>query len=322
MLKKKALLILLISLIVSIIACHNESEFVLKDQIRTVTDTCISAFKTHYVYPEKVAEIGKFLQNKLADDRYNDKMNLTMLTRKLRHDFRKVLNDRHIWIDVMENLPVKDANVSDQEKINELKKTNFGFVKFEQLPDNIAYLRLDGFKDLKYARETATQYMQKLANSEIIILDLRENHGGNGNMVRFLSSYFFEHKTQLNSLYFREKDSLATSWTDPGIPGQKLIHQKLVILTSKNTTSAAEAFTYSMKHYQRATIIGETTRGAGHWKESFQYPQLGIFLEIPVARPINPVTNTGWEHTGISPEIKCRADEALEIALKFINKVN
>jgi C-terminal processing protease CtpA/Prc len=214
----------------------------------------------------------------------------------------------------MKNLPIDDSHATDQEIIKELKKSNFGFINFDRIGKNIAYLRLDGFKDLKYARKTAIEYLQKLADSKIIILDLRENHGGHSNMVHFISSYFFADKKQLNSLYFTEKDSMATAWTDPGVPGAKLLKQKLFLLTSKNTASAAESFAYSMKHYQRATVIGESTRGAAHWTESFQHPEIGIFLEIPVARPINPVTNQDWEKVGVKPDVECPAEEALTMA--------
>jgi C-terminal processing protease CtpA/Prc len=59
--------------------------------------------------------------------------------------------------------------------------------------------------------------MGRLSECDAIIFDLRENHGGNENMVRFIASYFFEDKVQLNSLYFRFSDSLMTHWTDPGV---------------------------------------------------------------------------------------------------------
>ena len=122
----------------------------------------------------------------------------------------------------------------------------------------------------------------------------------------------------MNSLYFRYNDTLVEEWTDPDIVENKLIHQKLIILTSENTASAAESFTYVMKNYYRATIIGQKTRGAAHWKETFTIPDLGIFLEIPVARPINPVTGTDWERTGIIPDILVPEDKALEHALHLI----
>ena len=288
-----------------------------KKKIITIVDTCLSAFEKHYIYPDAVAEIGKYIKQKIKEDQYSGITNRLELTKQLRKDFRHVTKDRHIWIDVMENILITDKAVPIEEIINEKRKNNFGFTEFKWLDGNIAYLRIDGFNNIEYAKETAIHAMGLLANSSAVILDFRNNHGGHGNMVHFISSYFYENKTQLNSLYFREADSLVEAWTDPEVPGKKLLQQKVFILTSKNTTSAAESFTYSMKNYNRATVVGEYTRGAAHWKETYKFPDLDIFLEIPVARPINPVTKKGWEGEGVQPDIEVPATEALDKAIKL-----
>ncbi len=275
MIRTKLFITFAIILVVSNIACTQQSGPPDKNEISTIIDTCVTAFRTHYVYPEKVSEIKSHIQKSQEDGKYEDLHNLKSLTKQLRSDFRAATNDRHIWIDIMDNLPVIDSDVSDQIKMDQLEKENFGFGEIENLTESVVCLKLNGFKDLKYARKTATEVMQKLGNYDIIIIDLRENHGGHSNMVHFISSYFFAEQTQLNSLYFRERDSLATAWTDPEIAKSKLVDNKLFLLTSKNTASAAESFAYTMKNYERATIVGESTRGAGHWTESFQYPRAG-----------------------------------------------
>ena len=288
-----------------------------QEKITRIVDICVVAFKKHYIYPDRVVEVENYVKNKLEKGQYSNIFNLTELTKQIKKDFRHILNDRHIWIDVMENLLVADTDVSREEIIQEKKKNNFGFIKFELLRGNVGYLRLDGFNDLGYARETATHAMGMLAHSEAVILDLRYNHGGHKNMNHFISSYFFTEKTQLNSLYFRETDTLEEAWTDPSIPGKKLLKQKLYILTSQNTTSGGESFAYLMQSYKRATIIGERTRGAAHWKECFKFPDAGIFLEIPVARPINPITKKGWEGEGVRPDIDISEKDALDKAYKL-----
>ncbi|MBN1183182.1 MAG: S41 family peptidase [Bacteroidales bacterium] len=296
-------------------SCQNMTLSV-KEKIN-ITDTCLSAFKDYYIYPDHITELEMIVKNKLREGDYDSISNLENLTCQLRKDFRTILKDKHIWIDILENLPVKDSDVSDSIKTEKLKKSNFGFIELQFLPGDIAYLKLDAFVDYNFGKETASRYMKRLTEGDAIIIDLRENHGGHENMVRFIASYFFADSVQLNSLYFRFSDSLITQWTDPVTAGDRLIHQRLFILTSGNTSSAAESFTYAMKNYKRATIIGETTMGAAHWKETYILPDLGIFLEIPVARPVNPVTKKDWEGTGISPDISISSDKALERAIEL-----
>jgi hypothetical protein len=146
--------------------------------------------------------------------------------------------------------------------------------------------------------------MNFISNCDAIIIDLRYNPGGGNEMVAFLASYFFSEPTLLSSRYFTNKDSLVQIWTNSYVPGEKLIDKSVYILTSRNTASAAEAFTYILKNYNKATIVGETTRGAAHWAEYYYFPSLKIEIKLPVARPINPVTGTDWEKTGIDPDIE------------------
>jgi C-terminal processing protease CtpA/Prc len=302
--------------------CDSQTkQYLNQNEIRTVIDTCIHAFKTYYIYPDAVPKIEKHINNQIKNGQYSNIEDLLVLTKRLRKDFRDATHDHHIWIDTMENLLIQDKPVSMEEIIKEKSKNNFGFFESKVLDENIGYLRIDSFDNLEYARETAANAIEKLADSKSIILDLRNNHGGHQNMVTFISSYFFEESMQLNSLYFRAADSLAEYWTNPLVPGKKLLNQQVFILTSKNTASAAESFTYSMKHYKRAIIVGESTRGAAHWKETYKFPSLGIFAEIPVARPINPVTKKDWESEGVEPDIEISADEAFDKAVRIaLNK--
>ncbi len=282
--------------------------------IREIVDTCLVAFEQHYVYPGVVSDIELYVRAKLDGGKYDEITDLLELTKRLRGDFRHVAEDRHIWIDILENIPVKNSDLSLAEIAEIKRKRNFGFARYELMPGNVGYLEIENFNDLAYGRETAAHAMGLLASSDAVILDLRNNHGGNGNMVHFIASYLFAERTQLNSLYFREADSLATAWTDPDLPGQKLFEQELYLLTSGNTASAAESFAYTLKHYGRATIVGEVTRGAAHWNETFRFPELDIFLEIPVARPINPVTGKGWQGKGVIPQVKTLSGDALDQA--------
>jgi C-terminal processing protease CtpA/Prc len=156
--------------------------------------------------------------------------------------------------------------------------------------------------------------MNFLARCRAVIIDLRYNGGGDETMVQFLSSYFFKDPTQINALYFTQTDSLEQTWTYAHVPGRKLIDADLYILVSNMTGSGAEAFSYGLKHTGRAILVGETTAGVAHWTESWDFPNLHIRADIPIARPINPVTKSSWERTGVTPHIEASIDRALPVA--------
>jgi C-terminal processing protease CtpA/Prc len=64
---------------------------------------------------------------------------------------------------------------------------------------------------------------------------------------------------------------------------------------------------------KRATLIGETTAGAAHPVMLARVtPHLEMFL--PAGRPINPITGTNWEGTGVVPDIAVPREAALTVA--------
>jgi C-terminal processing protease CtpA/Prc len=87
------------------------------------------------------------------------------------------------------------------------------------------------------------------------------------------------------------------------------------LLTSNRTASAAEHLSLSLKRTGRATLIGETTRGAGHY--GGMVPVGGGYAAfIPVGRTWDPDTGQGWETVGVTPHVQVPADQALDEALR------
>ncbi|MCP4581173.1 MAG: S41 family peptidase [candidate division Zixibacteria bacterium] len=287
-----------------------------ESRITEVIDTVLAAFEAHYVYPDIAGEFCDSIRHKHEIGEYGEIDDLMRLTDRLSEDLRKISGDLHIRVIVMSpddfNPAIGDTITHD--KIAKKARTNFNFKKVEWLPGNVGYLRFDQFADPVYAGQTAVAAMNFLAYCDAIIIDLRNNGGGEEKMVRLISSYFFKEPIQINSLYFTETDSLEQSWTYAYVPGKKLTDVELYILTSGHTASGAEAFAYSLKSRNRATVVGESTAGAAHWVEYYDFPKLQVRAKIPIARPINPITKTSWEKIGVKPDIETSAANALDIA--------
>jgi len=94
------------------------------------------------------------------------------------------------------------------------------------------------------------------------------------------------------------------------VPGRKFIRKPVYVLTSKQTFSAAEYFANVLRNLKRATLIGETTMGGAHTVETRRIDD-HFSARVPSGRPI---TKTDWEGTGVEPDVKVAADQALEVA--------
>lgn len=168
------------------------------------------------------------------------------------------------------------------------------------------------------AAETGANAMNLVANTEALIFDLRNNGGGDPNMVAFLTSYLFKSAApiHLNSFYYRPEENFKQFWTMPVISGKRYVDKPVYILTSNYTFSGAEEFSYNLKHLKRATIIGEVTGGGANPGYDHQLTK-HVSVFIPNGRAINPITQTNWEGVGVIPDIETSKEEAFGTAYKL-----
>jgi C-terminal processing protease CtpA/Prc len=91
------------------------------------------------------------------------------------------------------------------------------------------------------------------------------------------------------------------------------------VLTSNRTFSGGEEFTYDLKNLKRATIIGETTGGGAHPVAGHRIDD-HFTIGVPFAKAINPISKTNWEGTGVEPDVKVPAADALTTAQKLVKE--
>jgi Peptidase family S41 len=199
---------------------------------------------------------------------------------------------------------------------DDMQLLNCTFERVEILPHNVGYLKFNAFPDTSVCQATATAAMAKLNDVDALIFDLRDNRGGFPSMVSLLAAYLFDHPEYM---YCPLENTTAESWTHSPVPGNKLASKPVYILTSSRTISAAEQFTYNLKMLKRATLVGETTAGGGHAANLHSVGDHFYVGTIEVSA-INPYPKSDWNDTGIEPDVKVRAPDALSDALKLIDK--
>ncbi len=285
----------------------------------TVVHSVISELNAHYVFVEMAERVGTELQAHLRSGNYADVQNAVALADRITTDIHAISRDKHIRLRYNADpaSPPDGDGKSDQaecEYRSRCLESNFGVERVERLPLNIGYIELRGFMRTDLAGDAITAAMALVVNTEALIFDLRRNGGGYPTTVALISSYLFDERKHLNSFYLREGEKTEQFWTHPWVPGKKFGEAKPVyVLVSSSTFSAAEEFTYNLKHLKRGTIVGETTRGGAHPGE-FRWLTPHFSLFVPGGRAINPITQTNWEGVGVEPDVKAPAADALRVA--------
>ena len=141
---------------------------------------------------------------------------------------RETSHDKHLTLayssGVLPPFPVSKAgepppsSCADCE-LRQARASNYGFERLERLSGNVGYLKFNAFEDQEGGDAVAAGAMAFLANTDALIIDLRENHGGGLDMLALLASYFFNGPVHLLDLAFRlagTKDyNITQTWTLP-----------------------------------------------------------------------------------------------------------
>jgi hypothetical protein len=202
------------------------------------------------------------------------------------------------------------------------------------LAPGIAYIRFTLFPYDPAVTAAAVKFMEDHADAETVIFDLRTHKGGGLSQTAAMLPYLFDEETVFVADDTRASIDLGNlppfvRLASPSMEGvrsteifvrphqseRRLFDAKVYVLTSGFTASAAEAFAFGLKTTGRATLIGESTIGAGHFAPPGQRVNDKFSTFMPVGRVYDPRTGKGWEGTGVEPDIKVPAERALVEAL-------
>jgi C-terminal processing protease CtpA/Prc len=282
-----------------------------------VIDGVLKRLNDSYVFPEVAKKMEQAIRERVSKKEYDQVTSAREFAMKLTSDLQAVSNDKHLRVryshrPIPERGPRREPTTAErEEQKRELTWMNHGFSKVERLPGNIGYLEFLNFMDEELGADTVAAAMNFVNGTDALIIDMRNNGGGNPAMVALVCSYLFgPEPVHLNDLYWREGNRTDEFWTRKEVAGKRYLNKDVYVLTSKRTFSGAEEFTYNLKNLKRATIIGETTGGGAHPGGGFRITEnFGMF--VPTGRAISPITKTNWEGTGVTPDVAVPADQAL-----------
>jgi retinol-binding protein 3 len=272
-----------------------------------------------YIDAPLAAQMKEALQAHEKAGAYNTITDGDAFAGQLTTDLQAVSHDKHLRVNFnpFKTPPPGKPTPEDEARFHQqMEHDNCAFRKVEILPNNIGYIKFDGFMDASFCGPTVLAAMDFVAHTDALIFDIRQNGGGQPAMVTLIASYLFDEPTHLIDIYNRKEDSTRQNWTLSYLPGPRLTTQPVFVLTSERTFSGAEEFAFDLKNQKRATIVGETTGGGAHPVAPHVVADYFV-VGVPFAKSLDPVTKTNWEGTGVVPDVKVPAADALDTAQKL-----
>jgi carboxyl-terminal processing protease len=151
-----------------------------------------------------------------------------------------------------------DADVDDLGQVDRMLSTRPSAVLGELLSEGVGYVRLEWFfAGVASALYDAVRRLIEQGMSSLI-LDLRDNPGGEMNAFLQLASDFLEQGSELVTMTDVDGDDTIYRAREP-----QLYSFPIVLLVDRGTASAAELFAGCLRAHGRAIVIGERTYGKG-----------------------------------------------------------
>ncbi len=170
------------------------------------------------------------------------------------------------------------------------------------------------------------QALEEFSWADNIILDLRNNLGGDLAQCVDIISMFVPESTQIVRVKDRVYDSSSETYktTDTLMFSHKEdinVTSNLYILINESTASASELLVSCMmeQRSENTSVIGTTTYGKGCGQAIVQTPLEG--LSRITSMLIDPVNSPSYHMTGIEPDIPLSSDEdAYNVAVESIEE--
>lgn len=162
-----------------------------------------------------------------------------------------------------------------------------------------AVIRVDDLDPVSVAKPYVDAAFTLARGAERIVLDLRDNGGGDPATLALIAGWLLgDEAQQLSEVVYQDRKR---QWWTPDRPRGSALTQPATVLVSHRTFSSGEALAYHLQARGRVSVAGERTPGAAdHITPIRLAPTVRAFL--PEAYVVDSVTGTNWEGTGVIPD--------------------
>lgn len=283
------------------------------DAARKIVDGIAAELRESYVFPELGNRAADAIESDLRSNVYATARDPAELARQLTERLQSLTSDSHVRV-------IHGNPFANRPKPSGLQSAGF---ETQRLDGNVGYIHLASFVPPATFNSAADKAMEELADTNALIIDMRDNGGGHPASVAYLASFFLDprQRVHINDLIWRSRGTTSfrteSFWSSP--TPVSYLGKPVYVLVGPKTYSAGEEFAYDLQALKRASIVGETTRGGAN---PGGLNELGsdFFVVVPTGRAENPITGNNWGGVGVRPDVLATVETTQEAALALAKR--
>jgi hypothetical protein len=160
------------------------------DARNAVLGKLASRLEADYAVPQTATKLAQAVRDKQKLDAYGNITCAPELARRLTEDLYAIAHDRHLRVNYSFGpVPEGRSGPPTAEEIQQMRKLNGMIPNVEILDGNVGYIRVNGVPPIAAARDAVAAAFAFVHGTDALIIDDRENHGGDPNTVALYMSY-------------------------------------------------------------------------------------------------------------------------------------
>ena len=255
----------------------------------------------HYIYTDALDELyrqeirqdvnGKYFS-------YFDNVAISTFTKRI----REINNDRYTYLYTPESYKQYKEEEKEEALASEIKV----------LDDKTIYLRITNFS--KYTHKFVSDNVEQLKKYPYLVIDLRDNYGGDIDVMAKISGLFLPKKSTIAVDKMRLFD-----WTYKSKGKKTFDYKGIAILQNKNTASSSENLIAALHdNLDNVILVGETTFGKGIGQYTLPLKR-GFAVKATILLWYTP-EGVNIQGKGIEPDIPYTDEDIVEFSAKTIKE--
>ena len=329
------------------------------DTRRALVDELAEVLRDQYIITDMIETIISAFEDHLKSGDYDEITESEKFATRLTQDLQASWHDQHMRILFTEPHGNPDDNAPKQpppgEILDHLRDMGFGFrpvsLDSTTIPGRtIATLPITGFIPsgpdfpvYKEVRAAIGKILSGVSDADALLIDLRENHGGDPHTVSFVLSYLMD-DGPVHILDFVDRSGKVMQ-SFSTLPASELPAdttrfggtKPLFVLTAENTISGGEEMAYDLQAFKRSrAVVGEGSKATAGAALPVTQPRLigeEIFgkgwwvVGVSSVAPKHAVTGTNWEGVGVLSDVVAgegeweEVSDAEEVAKRLVKEI-